>query len=295
MKIIIKKIFAVLMIISQSCGDILDQNPLDSYSDPVVWSDIDLAKSYLNPIYDEIPNGWRLRGHAYATGVFSSETVQTKGQQLTPYDRGDLSPDNLGDDRGQITWDNFSQIQSLNIFLSNIDNIADSYSEAEKAAIQEQASVLKGEALFLRAWYYSEICRSYGGVPLFEIPNELGVDFSNISRATFEKTINFIVKDCDEATQLLNTKSEMEMGRATKEAALALKSRMLLFAASDLTADGTAANEYVGYSNPDREALWTAARDAAKALIDLGTCELSDFGAPDQEAVAENYFAFFKA
>ena len=39
-----------------------------------------------------------------------------------------------------------------------------------------------------------------------------------------------------------------EMGRATKEAALALKSRILLFAASDLTADGTAKSDLVGYA-----------------------------------------------
>src|SRR5690606_13372107 len=151
-----------------ACEDILDQKPVDIYSDPVVWSDIELAKSYLNPIYDKIPNGFDLRGHAYATGVFSSETVQTKGQQLTPYDRGDLSPDNLGDDRGQLTWDNFREIQILNIFLSNIDGLPDAYSESEKARIRIDADVLKGEALFLRALFYSEICRNYGGVPLFE-------------------------------------------------------------------------------------------------------------------------------
>ena len=294
-RITIIKLFAALMFLSQSCEDILDQNPLDSYSDPVVWSDIDLAKTYLHPIYDVIPNGWNLRGHAYATGVFSSETVQTKGQQLTPYDRGDLSPDNLGDDRGQLNWKNFEQIQNLNIFLSNIDKLPDAYDESEKESIQKEANILKGEALFLRAWYYHEICRSYGGVPLFNEPNELGDDFSQMGRASFEETINFIVKDCDDAAQLLKPKSETVMGRATKEAAMGLKSRILLFAASDLTADGSAANEYVGYVNPDRTALWTKARDAAKDLIDLGTCELADFGAPDQEAVAENYFAFFKA
>jgi len=76
---------------------------------------------------------------------------------------------------------------------------------------------------------------------------------------------------------------------------MALKSRILLFAASDLTADGTAENEYVGYQGADRTALWTAAKEAAKAVIDLGTARLADFGAPDQAAVAKNYFNFFKA
>ena len=154
---------------------------------------------------------------------------------------------------------------------------------------------MRGEALFMRGFAYSQICRVYGGLPLFDEPNQFSDDFKSVTRATFEETINFIVSDLDEAAQLLKPKSEMKMGRATKEAALAIKARILLFAASDLTADGTAVNDLVGYASPDRTALWTAARDAAKAVIDMGTCELEDFGAPDQEMVAQKFFDYFKA
>ncbi len=85
------------------------------------------------------------------------------------------------------------------------------------------------------------------------------------------------------------------MGRATKATALALKSRILLFAASDLTADGSAASKFVGYQNPDRTALWTAAKNAAKAVIDLGTYTLADFGAPEKAAVSQKLYDFFRA
>jgi starch-binding outer membrane protein, SusD/RagB family len=286
MKKYIIKLSAILILFLPACSeDILDKYPLDRYSDPIVWSDADLASRYLNDIYTWVPNGWGRRGHTYGVGPFALEHSYLKGGTLLEYDRGIINPDNLGLDRGHLNWDKFSRIQTLNYFLDNIDKVPD----------QARAAVLKGEGLFLRALFYSEIARGYGGVPLFDKPSRLGDDFTEIGRNSFEETINFIVKDCDEAAQLLKVKSESVMGRATKEAALALKSRMLLFAASDLTADGTAVNEYVGYSNPDRNALWTAARNAAKAVIDLGTCELSDFGAPDQEAVAEKYFAFFKA
>jgi starch-binding outer membrane protein, SusD/RagB family len=277
---------AILVLFLPACNeDMLDKFPLDRYSDPIVWSDADLASRYLNDIYTWVPNGWGRRGHTYGVGPFALEHSYLKGGTLLEYDRGIINPDNLGLDRGHLNWDKFSRIQTLNYFLDNIDKVPD----------QARAAVLKGEGLFLRALFYSEIARGYGGVPLFDKPSRLGDDFSEIGRNTFEETINFIVKDCDEAAQLLKVKSETIMGRATKEAALALKSRILLFAASDLTADGTAVNEYVGYKNPDRNALWTAARNAAKAVMDLGTSELSDFGAPDQEAVAEKYFAFFKA
>jgi hypothetical protein len=69
---------------------------------------------------------------------------------------------------------------------------------------------------------------------------------------------------------------------------------VLLFAASDLTTVGVA-NANVGYPNADRNALWTKAKLAAKAVMDLGTYQLADFGAPNKAEVSKNYFNFFKA
>lgn len=289
-------ILVALILGGFSCNDdLLDRSPLDSYSDPVVWSDINLVKYYLNDLYNSVEYGWNQRGHGYQTGLFVAETTMTKGAELTDYGRGTISAGNPGVDRGNLTWKHFSNIHKLNLFLSQIEALPEAYPESERGRIQSEMEILKGEAIFLRAVFYSDICRSYGGVPLLDAPAKLGEDFAVYLRSSFEETIDFIVKDCDDSAALLLSKSEMEMGRATKEAAMALKSRMLLFAASDLTADGSAANEYVGYSNPNRQELWTAARNSAKDLIDMGTVALEDFGAPDQEAAAYNYFAFFKA
>ncbi|EPR67376.1 RagB/SusD family nutrient uptake outer membrane protein [Cyclobacterium qasimii] len=289
-------IVVALLLGSFSCNDdLLERSPLDSYSDPVVWSDINLVKYYLNDLYNSVEYGWNQRSHGYQTGLFVGETTMTKGAELTDYGRGTISAGNPGIDRGHLTWQHYANIHKLNLFLSQIDALPDAYPDSEKPRIQSEVNVLKGEAIFLRAVFYSDICRSYGGVPLLDTPAKLGEDFSGYLRSTFEETIDFIVKDLDAAADLLLLKSEMEMGRATKETAMALKSRILLFAASDLTADGTAANEYVGYANPNRQELWTAARDAAKDLMDLGTVALEDFGAPDQETAAYGYFSLFKA
>ena len=139
---------------------------------------------------------------------------------------------------------------------------------------------MKGEALFIRAFIYNDLVRNYGGAIISTVPYELGADFSIITRSTFKETVEFIVADCDAAAAALGPKSEMELGRANKEAALSLKSRILLFAASDLTADGTAESELVGYQSPDRTALWTAAKNAAKAVIDMHTVGLGKFWSP---------------
>jgi hypothetical protein len=188
----------------------------------------------------------------------------------------------------------FKYIQDINIFISNIDKVPDAYNDPyEKSVVKEKVDVMKGEALFLRAYCYYKLACNYGGVPIMNVPNKLNDDFLTIIRATFKETVNFITSDCDAAFDLLG--DEMEMGRATKGAALALKSRVLLFAASDLTADGSAENEFVGYTNPNRNALWTDAKNAAKAVMDLGIYKLADFGAPDRASVSKNYFGFFKS
>ena len=286
------KLVVILIFLGACSEEILDKTPLDSYSDPVVWSDINLARNYLSTAYEQVEYGI---SRNQMLGAMTDEMCIAKGGSSAPYNLGTITADNLGTDRGHLNWDHFSNIQRINSFLDNIGSIPDNYGESEKATIEAEVAILKGEALFLRAWEYHVMMRSYGGLPLMEKPSSLEDIFFNMTRSSFEETVSFIVADCDEAASLLKLKSEMEMGRATKEAALSLKSRVLLFAASDLTADGMASSSLVGYENPDRKILWEAARDAAKAVIDLGTCDLSDFGAPIQGVVAEKYFSFFKA
>ena len=152
------------------------------------------------------------------------------------YVQGNISPDNTAPwDGGETNlpyWDNyFANIQKINVFIEKIDGVGDAYPASEKPAIQAKTSVMKGEALFLRAFCYSKLVCTYGGVPVLKNALKLGENFNLINRSTFEETIKFISDDCDAAVALLKTKNEMELGKATKEAALALKSRVLLFAA----------------------------------------------------------------
>jgi len=283
MKSYIKKIICIVisLYLFVACSDILDKNPVDRYSDAVVWDDLGLVETYLNRIYNQVD--YQL-GKGEMSGAMTDELIMARGGSNDVWNQGQITADRLGGDRGHLRWNQrYQQIQRVNLALSNLVG-------------QEGSTVdrIRGELLFLRAWTYHELMRSYGGVILLEQPSELGDDFQTHTRSTFEETVNFIVNDADNAANLLGYKSEMDMGRATKEAAMALKSRVLLFAASDLTAGPNVASELVGYTNPDRTALWTAARNAARDVMDLGTAQLADFGAPDQEAVAENYHAFFE-
>lgn len=284
-------VFGSLMLSLSSCDDILDKKPVDRYTDAVLWSDVNLAEAYLLDTYQGTAIGYR---QYMITGVSDESQIKHKEDY---YVRGDMSPENVapwGVSGYLPGWkDRYANIQKLNKFIGNIGRVVESASEGSRADLQAQVDVLTGEALFLRAFTYTQLARVFGGVPLLDKESQIGQDYLSIPRASFEETVNFIVKDCDDAAALLLPKAESEMGRANRAAALALKSRILLFAASDLTADGTAANKFVGYENADRTALWTAAQSAAKAVIDLEVFGLEDFGAPDKSAIPQNMDAFF--
>jgi hypothetical protein len=165
----------------------------------------------------------------------------------------------------------FLRIRACNLALSNL--------EAPKFTSPVLVDRMKGEAKFLRAYYYHQLIRYFGGVPIIDKPFTLNDSDFLSPRNTWEECVNFIVKNCDEAAALLDGKTTVA-GRANKAAALALKARVLIYAASDLHDMPTAKSkssvlssyakpELVGYVSGDRKARWEKARDAAKAVLDL--------------------------
>ena len=286
----------LLLILFTGCSKVLDQTPQDKFSDALLWSDVNLADRYLLDTYNNsIMGGFGYLSYASIT----DESHDTHGFGTANYLQGSITPSST-EPFGSwafnyTTWKMmYTTIQKINIFLENIDEIAGSYPAAEQPVIKTRTDLMKGEATFLRAFCYHQLARNYGGVALIRQSFVVGDDYLSVKRSTFGETIDFIASECDAAAILLNDKSGMEMGRATKGAALALKSRILLFAASDLVADGSASTELVGYKSADRTKLWTAAKNAAKAVIDLGSYELENFGAPDKAAVSTRFFNFFK-
>src|SRR5258708_25754711 len=165
----------------------------------------------------------------------------------------------------------YTRIRGTNVALKNLKtaNFADTVLNHR----------LEGEAHFLRAYYYHQLVRYYGAVPLVAHTYGLNQDYS-IARSNFSDCVNFIVADCDTAVSLLTGKT-LDKGRATAVSALALKSRILLYAASDLhdipTAKANSAvisafsnPELLGYTSGDRVARWQAAKNAAWAVMQAG-------------------------
>ena len=243
------KIFFLLMISISllSCEkNVLDKQPLEEISDDLVWKDIKLANLYLNDVYLNLPGGlWR--------NIDCSTEIGDEGHEWAPaqsWNKGDVSPFNNSFDEWGLAY---SQIRKTNLLLENIETM-----QADQTALDQ----LKGQAYFLRAYFYAELVNFYGGVPIIKKAQQLGDDLS-VSRNTYDECIVFIISDLDNASALLPRKWEgADLGRATQGAALALKSRELLFAASP------------SHNPSNDKTKWQAASVAAKAVIDLGEYDL---------------------
>lgn len=251
-----------------SCSDILDQKPLDSYTDTAVWGDLSLAESFLNYCY--------LRVEAENTnGVmfcnYTDETYHMHDYGTSTYTQGRASCDNYNtgwtEGKGN-TWSHYyGGIKLCNQLLEDImDTPANTDSE------KERKNQIIGQGYFLRAYYYHMLYSVYGRIPLIDHTYDLDSEFKE-ERADMDDVADFIVADCDKAAELLPTvyKDASDFGRATKGAALALKGRVLLYKASPL------------FGTPSRE-KWQAAADANKAVIDMNIYSLKQVSNSDEYA-----------
>jgi hypothetical protein len=277
---------AVLLLGVTACDNsVLNVTPKDQLSDQVVFSDPNLAETFLNDIY-------RGMGHGIYEIMLSSMTDEShfihnynteKVVQsiISPSDRGAVDDGRFN----HFDWsDNYSRIRQANTFLQGLEG-----SEFDAAMKQR----MEGEVRFLRAYFYHNLLRMYGGVPIIDKVYSLNDEFG-VARNTFQETLDFVVSEATAAAELLPVAhGGSGVGRATKGAALSLKARVLLYAASDLYVENPSGMAETGYTGSvDRTARWRAAKDAAKEVMDLGIYEL--YGPnPAPEDAWENYANIF--
>lgn len=251
---IIKKIFVGFLLMGATSCDFLEVEPLDSYTESNVFSDISLVNAYVTRHYTLLANGFDQTALRFVCDESRNNFSWGSSYTLT---RGEMTPDQYG---SFGIWDSYySNIRSCNIFFKNIEQLTD--------VEEDEKNILIGEMTFLRAYYYMDLVRRYGGVPIITRTFELDDEEMMISRNSYEECVQFIVDEFDKAASLLPLQqSGSNFGRATKGAAMAMKARMLLHAASPL------------WNIANEQSKWQLAADAAKAVIDLGIYSLdSDY------------------
>jgi starch-binding outer membrane protein, SusD/RagB family len=276
-KIYIIGVFALFLL--NACQD-LDREIITTLGENDVNKTYSFTMNRATALYTDLPAGFlEIDGAMMASmGDEAEHTLETSGVQ--DFNAGSWNalsnPDNV--------WAKyFKAVRNVNLFLATSDSVnLDAYrldpTPSQQVIYNTRRAEIKRwkyEGRFLRAYYYFELIKRYGGVPIIKNALTLGDEYAGIQRNSLQECVQFIVDECDSAALKLPAKyPDAELGRATKGAALALKAKVLLYAASDLWntptwASGYGKPELISLPAGDRAARWKAAADAAKAVIDL--------------------------
>jgi starch-binding outer membrane protein, SusD/RagB family len=192
--------------------NVLDKKDLTAVNEQETWNNIIFATGYLDKCYLDNMPVW--------DGSTASYSDESTGGGNFLY--GQLQIE--GESGPSAEYWPYDAIYKLNILINNIDN--GKLSEKEK-------NIIKGQALFLRAFRYFEMVKRYGGVPLVLKPQDKNNDDLYVKRNKTSECITQIVADLDQAAGWLpGTWSGNDVGRISKGAAMAFKGRVLMYYAS---------------------------------------------------------------
>ncbi len=174
------------------------------------------------------------------------------------------------------TWNkSYTAIADICMYLEKIDQADISewqYNSSYDNWVQ-QMELFPYELRFLRAYFYFDLLRTYGDVPLVTT-TLTNAQANNIERTPADQIVKFIVDELDAVAPYLPvsylTEVNSEIGRATRVAAFALKARTLLYAASPL------------FNPSNDKAKWEKAAEACKYILDNASAwglKLSNYGA----------------
>jgi hypothetical protein len=256
----------------------LDQTVTTSLDENSTFKDSSNAMQFLNNIYVNIGFATDPRRFSNTAGTFGAgleaacdeaegpNAASTNG--FIQFATGSVNPTVVPDDAWKTSYAN---IRAVNQFLKHLPIIP------FNSALKTQVSA---EARFLRAWYYTMLMQHYGGVPLIGDTIYASADHIDVKRNTYRECVDYVLSELDAAAAVLPTTwSGAQYGRASRGACLAVKARVLLFAASPLFNNGgTAAGDaelasIVAYPDADPH-RWQLAADAARAVIALNAYQL---------------------
>ena len=265
------------LLFSCESKDFLDETETTDLDEMTVFSDSTYTTAFLTDIYTGI--GFSSDPNRFGSGGSASGGLQTACDEAEPrrlkdittdiqFASGTVNPVVISDD----AWNrSYEYIRKANQLLKHLPNTP---------LTQGRKKRYEAEARFLRAWYYFILLKHYGGVPIIGDTIFAMGDEINPTRNTYEECVNYIVSECDKAApELQDRPGGRDYGRAGSVACKALKTRVLLYAASplyngsDFASDLPELKPLVGYQIYDKE-RWRLARDAAREVISTGAYTL---------------------
>lgn len=234
------------------CSDALDVSPDGNISIDDVLSDPVKVEALLSNCYERVPmkaNGGDLNANlivACSDDAWSSLDLFPSTRPQRCYggecnhrnhflrDNSKSMSNNEPHFNGMYWKNSWTMIYACSNLIENID----------KAAVRTESdrARFKAEAQVMRAFYYSELVRYFGKLPVLKTTAGLAFDYSGLKRQPVHDVAEFVYEDCDAAIACpelpwRNTTDKDAM-RATKALAWAIKSRMSLVVASPLFCEG---------------------------------------------------------
>lgn len=261
----IKKIVIglTLSLVIVACeAQFLEQKTLSNIHEEDVFGDSLNTLGIVNSMYNDIGfcfSSKRFSNGGYDIGVDDAEPAKDVSQWYYFFVKGAINPSNINKDPWTIPY---QKIRIANLFLKNKNTIP-----VTKKTIDNWEAQVR----FLRAWFIFLQVKHYGGIPLIGDRIFTDQETINLPRNTYAECIKYIVDECDAVYSNLPIDADFndvtEKGRVTQGAVLALKARVLLYAASPLVNcnRNDDPEHYISYGDDDIE-RWKEAYEAAKRL-----------------------------
>ena len=280
MKYIIKHIKFTALLLALCAGgscDYLDKAPDDELTMDMVFRDKTRTEDWLAGVYNAIPDPYWESPGVKNYDMYADDYLINAGWEPW-WDGVSKLKGNWNSETswGGNYWGNLpTRIRSAYIFINNVR------ANAAQGVAQEEVNLMKAECQFLIAYYYYLLVNTYGAIPLqtwlsdFDTP----VEELLVGQDPYDRVIDWIDAELQDAASKLPPyyNENRKYGRATSVMCLAVRARMLLFAASPLV-NGNQRPAYANYVNhkgeqifnsqPQRE-KWERAVKACKELIDL--------------------------
>jgi len=229
-----------------SCSkNFLDREAPTSIPEEAMFSDPALLQLFVNKMYADVP--------AFDHDLYDNITDESRN--FWGGAPRDVVQGQWFADKNPMDYWAYDEVRRTNMFLANVD----------ASALEEQdKTVLTGQVKFLRAKLYFDMVKRYGGVPIITIPQTQDDDLF-VSRASTDETFSFIIKELEEAIELLPASygdRSVDVGKVNKYSAKAFLGRVQLFWASKL------------YNPSNDESRWKAAAGTNREVIESGIYQL---------------------
>lgn len=263
-------IIAAGILIFYSCTKSYEPVPVEQVTKDYIWDPLDsnatYSSQYLSGIYALLPNGYNRIGNDFLDAASDDAIPSRSSTDVQKILTGGIT---FFDNPDAGAWANsYMGIRRCTDFLNNFAVVP------LKSAYEKRSWF--GEARVMRAFYYWELVKRWGGIPIMGDSVKGLEDDIEIPRSSFATCVNYIVSECERAADSLRTDpvDDINLGRWTKAGAMALKAQVLLFAASPLYNSGNIGDSLTGYTSYDVN-RWKLAADAAQDIMNLGVYQLS--------------------